>query len=338
VEDALEGAEELLIVPHKELFEVPWAALTDPDGGYLIERHVIRTTPSLRVARQAADKMQTSGHVVLVGNPLPIPKRFLSLNFADKEVESIYKILNRAGLDVHKEHHFRKDLKPFATKANVKKSLEGAALAHMALHGDLETDSLVLSIPRGSVDQDKDSGLSMQEVQGSEQEQVQGVKMAPGATVVLSACNTGRGEIKAEGVVGIARGFMLANASATVVSLWSVDDGSTAALMCIKYQHLTQTQGCTVPQALRLAMLRLARRPVRVYQVLHLFLSIHSFLLPSPSPSHTSHHSLSVSSFTFLENCQVLIHTPTTFRQTQWCKTAVKSNTNPFLQRMLRTG
>ena len=58
VEAALEGAEELLIVPHKELFEVPWAALTDADGSYLIEGYVIRTAPSLRVAQQAADKMQ----------------------------------------------------------------------------------------------------------------------------------------------------------------------------------------------------------------------------------------------------------------------------------------
>jgi CHAT domain-containing protein len=262
VEGSLKGAEEVLIVPHQELYEVPWAALTDADGRYLIERHAIRTTPSLRVARQAADKMQacmqTCGHVVLVGNPLPIPQRFRSLKFADKEIDSIYKILNRAGLEVLPKHHFRENLNPPATKANVKNSLEGAAWAHMALHGDLETDSLVLAIPRGSADQDKDSGLSMREVQGSEQEQVQGLRMAPGATVVLSACNTGRGEIKAEGVVGIARGFLLANASATVVSLWSVADKSTAALMRIKYKHLAQ--GVSVPEALRLAMLTLARR------------------------------------------------------------------------------
>lgn len=257
VQGALEGAEELLILPHQELYEVPWAALTDSVGGYLIERHAIRTSPSLRVARQAADKVQTCGHVVLVGNPLPIPQRFRPLNFADKEVDSIHKILNTAGLEVLPKHHFRENLDPPATKANVKNSLQGAAWAHMALHGDLETDSLVLAIPFGSADQDKDSGLSMREVQGSEQEQVQGVQMAAGATVVLSACNTGRGEIKAEGVVGIARGFLLANASAAVVSLWSVDDSSTAALMRIKYTHLAQ--GCTVPEALRLAMLRLAR-------------------------------------------------------------------------------
>ena len=48
VEHVLEGAREVLIVPHKELFEVPWPALIDADGRYLIERHV------LRVARQAA--------------------------------------------------------------------------------------------------------------------------------------------------------------------------------------------------------------------------------------------------------------------------------------------
>ncbi len=97
---------------------------------------------------------------------------------------------------------------------------------------------------------------SILEVQDNEQEK--GVEMAPGATVVLSVYNTGRGEIKAEGVVGIARGFLLANASAAVVSLWSVDDGITAALIHIKYAHLTR--GCTVTQALRLAMLSLARR------------------------------------------------------------------------------
>ncbi len=62
VEAALEGAEELLIVPSMELFEVPWAALTDEDGSYLMERYIIRTAPSLRVARQAADKTQEDGN------------------------------------------------------------------------------------------------------------------------------------------------------------------------------------------------------------------------------------------------------------------------------------
>jgi tetratricopeptide (TPR) repeat protein len=102
VEGALEGAEELLIVPHDLLFEVPWAALLGADGCYLIERYVIRTAPSLRVARkaaearQAADKMQQHAkqpppRVVLVGNPLPT--RLPSLRFAEKEVLSLLALL-----------------------------------------------------------------------------------------------------------------------------------------------------------------------------------------------------------------------------------------------------
>ena len=43
VEAHLEGATEVLIIPHKELFEVPWAALFDSQTGqYLIQRFVLR--------------------------------------------------------------------------------------------------------------------------------------------------------------------------------------------------------------------------------------------------------------------------------------------------------
>jgi CHAT domain-containing protein len=65
----------------------------------------------------------------------------------------------------------------------------------------------------------------------------------------------GRGEIRDEGMVGLARGFLFAGAAATVVSLWSVDDGSTAALMEQMYKHLED--GRTTAQALQLAMLHL---------------------------------------------------------------------------------
>ena len=55
VEAHLEGATEVLIIPHKELFEVPWAALFHiQTGQYLIQR----VAPSLRVARTAADALR----------------------------------------------------------------------------------------------------------------------------------------------------------------------------------------------------------------------------------------------------------------------------------------
>ena len=100
------------------------------------------------------------------------------------------------------------------------------------------------------------TSLKMNEVQGSEKET--GIQLGAGATVFMSACNTARGKITANGVVGLGRGFQMAGAAAVVVSLWSVDDASTAALMEQTYRHLVE--GLTVPQALRLAMLHLSRR------------------------------------------------------------------------------
>ena len=61
VEAHLEGATEVLIIPHKKLFEVPWAAFFDSQTGqYLIQRFVLRVAPSLRVARTAADALLPS--------------------------------------------------------------------------------------------------------------------------------------------------------------------------------------------------------------------------------------------------------------------------------------
>lgn len=62
-----------LIVPHQALFEVPWAALIDSEGRYLIEKYVIRVTPSLHVVHQEAEALhEDGGHALIVGNPYPL--------------------------------------------------------------------------------------------------------------------------------------------------------------------------------------------------------------------------------------------------------------------------
>ena len=58
--------------------------------------------------------------------------------------------------------------------------------------------------------------------------------------VVLSCCHSGRGEIKAEGVVGIARAFLGAGARSVLVSLWAIDDKATLAFMKSFYSHLAK--------------------------------------------------------------------------------------------------
>lgn len=55
--------------------------------------------------------------------------------------------------------------------------------------------------------------------------------------IALSACQTGEGEITADGVFGLQRGFKKAGAQSILMSLWDVDDEATCLLMTEFYRH-----------------------------------------------------------------------------------------------------
>jgi tetratricopeptide (TPR) repeat protein len=76
--------------------------------------------------------------------------------------------------------------------------------------------------------------------------------------VVLSGCGTGLGKLsRGEGLIGMSRAFLYAGAPSLVVSLWPVEDESTALLMKSFYAHLKQGMGKS--EALQRAKIELIR-------------------------------------------------------------------------------
>ena len=63
--------------------------------------------------------------------------------------------------------------------------------------------------------------------------------------VVLSCCHSGSGEIRAEGVIGIARAFLGSGARSVLVALWVIPDLATEQLMSRFYKHLVEGESAS---------------------------------------------------------------------------------------------
>jgi CHAT domain-containing protein/Tfp pilus assembly protein PilF len=109
--------------------------------------------------------------------------------------------------------------------------------------------------------------LSLVDRQGKSQDgflrlnEVYNLKLAADL-VVLSACQTALGkDIKGEGLVGLARGFMYAGAERVVASLWKVDDRASADLMKYFYEGLFGKSRLRPAAALRAAQVQMWKQP-----------------------------------------------------------------------------
>ncbi len=90
--------------------------------------------------------------------------------------------------------------------------------------------------------------------------EVSSLDLAGTQLVVLSACDTGLGEVEnGEGVYGLRRALVLAGTHAQVLSLWKVEDRATEALINAFYRQLVQHKGPAA--ALRNAQLQMLRNP-----------------------------------------------------------------------------
>ncbi len=225
----------VIILPQNELFLVPFAALKDSQGKYLIEQHTITIAPSIQVLALSDTKPNRQNNLapLVVGNPvMPLYKGQPLDNLAGAEAEAnaIAQILA---------------VKPLigaqADKQQVIRSMKQAPIVHLATHGLLDT--IAGEIP-GSI------ALTNGFLTSGEIFDMQ----LSANLVVLSACDTGRGDVTGDGVVGLSRSLSVAGVPSVLVSLWEVSDKATKALMEEFYQNL-HVKKLTKAQALRQAML-----------------------------------------------------------------------------------
>ena len=244
ISNLIQGTE-LIIVPYGPLWLAPYAAFKDSDSKYLCESFRIRLIPSLTSLKMIADcpeEYHCRSGALLVGDPWVAEvtdskgqKLLEQLKFAKMEVEMIGKILNVAPLIGKK-----------ATKAEVLQRMSSVALVHIAAHGSGKTGEIVLTPdPKRAtrIPKEEDYILTVADVLSAQ---------LRARLVVLSCCHSGRGEIKAEGVVGIARAFMGVGARSVLVSLWAIDDEATLEFMRSFYHHLVE--GRSASESLNLAM------------------------------------------------------------------------------------
>ncbi|NEQ44834.1 MAG: CHAT domain-containing protein [Leptolyngbya sp. SIOISBB] len=236
----------VVLVPHESLFYLPFAALQDADGNYLIEQHTLLTTPAIQLLEFTleAPTVTATPTSLVVGNPTMPPVPTLEgdlqpLPGAEAEAEEIAQLFQTKAI-----------IGSDATESKIVAEMPQADVIHLATHGLLDyvdtTDRIPILGAIALAPSDTDDGLlTAREIANLSLD---------AQLVVLSACDTGLGEVTGDGVVGLSRSLFAAGAKSTVVSLWAVPDEPTAALMKAFYAELSQGQNKA--QALRQAMLQ----------------------------------------------------------------------------------
>lgn len=209
----------VVLVAHGALHYLPFAALQDGAGRFVVDRHALRFLPSASVLKYLRPSVHRQAPLLALGNPdLGDPK--LNLAFAEGEAKLVASLYPQSRLMLRKE----------ASESNFKKTGGAFTRLHVASHGKFQADEPLKSGLYLAGDADNDGVLTVGEL----------YSMTLDADLVtLSACETGLGKIASgDDVVGLTRGFLYAGSRSVVASLWSVDDRATAGLMQAFYRNL----------------------------------------------------------------------------------------------------
>jgi CHAT domain-containing protein len=227
----LTGAKTVVFVPDRTLAALPFSALRDEGGQYLLERHAVVVAPSAAAFVAAAARRRGVPESVVVIKA-PGGGDTARLPFVDAEAREVARAYRR-GVEVREE---TVDLQALG------RAVASADVAHFAGHAIGDESGLV---PASMV------------LQGGKRvtvPEIAGLRLPRPVTVVLAGCSTARGESRGpEGVISVANGFLFAGAPSVVATLWPIDD--RAAAVFFPRLHRRLAEGLSPAEALRAVQL-----------------------------------------------------------------------------------
>jgi CHAT domain-containing protein len=240
---------EWVIVPDGLFFQLPIESLPEDESGKMvIENHEISYEFSARFMVEQKE------------NPLPTQQNTEVLSFAPFSAKGA--ILNTGGITgLEKLPYSKEEISELpgrrfadqsATKGMFLKNIKHFQIVHLATHAITDLDnpssSYIAFYPSSGVRSEDFLFL----------DEVYSLNMDSCRLIVISACETGRGElVHNEGVMSFARAFLYAGCPSTINTLWKADDRSTAEIVRIFYKHLEY--GETKSRALQQAKLEFIR-------------------------------------------------------------------------------
>ncbi len=199
------------LAPHGALWDAPFAALHDGER-FLVERYLLHYLPGMLPAPPRRKPTPQSAAV-----------RAVVMGYSDggRLVHAVHEA--RAVADVlGTEAVFLEDAARIET---LRAAVGSADIVHLATHGIFRPDAPLFSALHLA-----DGELTA--------EVLETWRVAAGALVTLSACETGMSASRGSDRLGLARSFWRAGAQRLLVSRWMVDDASTAELMRRFYNYL----------------------------------------------------------------------------------------------------
>jgi len=244
IEDRITPGRILVFEPDGFLSDVPFEALVDPQGHYLLERATVVTSPGLYQGLRLSPALPINAETpaLVVGVPAPSVDRVDPLVAVEQEAHSVASRFRRAQWLEGSA----------ATMAAIRSTLPTVRVFHFAGHAVSQPDR------NGLLLAEHDSGSQHVRVVGADTlgpEIVRNLQL-----VVLSACATGAGSSSEDsGTEGLSEALLRSGVRSVVASRWNVDSEATAAFMEKFYVNLLS--GSEVPASLRAAQLQLASQP-----------------------------------------------------------------------------